>query len=187
MSAKGDIRFPAAYKDVTCLKICTEMAEAQFSRQKNRWSTFRYSIIMGIGMGWSLIYKQSSAISLFHTKLIIWASYWTKTVTILQGWVSDEWESAGVLLDYQKETERPSVRFMWIKTVSCLSSRVECLWKSVGVLADFTRKGRRRRYFREADSCCSVIDKEGRRKHNKKQTRKEDEEKEKLLSEERFT
>ena len=73
-----------------------------FQGKKNRWSTFRYSIIMGIGMGWSLIYKQSSAISLFHTKLIIWASYWTKTVTILQGWVSDEWESAGVLMDYQK-------------------------------------------------------------------------------------
>ena len=78
------------------------MAEAQFSRQKNRWSTFRYSIIMGIWMGWSLIYKQSSAISLFHTKLLIWASYWTKTVTILQGWVSDEWESAGVLMDTRK-------------------------------------------------------------------------------------
>ena len=191
MSAKGDIRFPAAYKDVTCLKICTEMAEAQFSRQKNRWSTFRYSIIMGIGMGWSLIYKQSSAISLFHTKLIIWASYWTKTVTRRRSF-RVECPMSERALEYswitRKDRKAKCALHVNEDSVVSILSRVECLWKSgVGVLADFTRKGRRRRYFWEADSCCSVIDKEGRRKHNKKQTRKEDEEKEKLLSEERFT
>ena len=155
----------------------------QFSRQNTRWPTFRYAIMLGIWMGRSLIYKQRSAKSWFHTKLILNENSDDPSGLSVR-WVRERWSTHG----YQKKTRRPSVRFMWMKTVSCRSSRVECLWKSVGVLADFTRKGRRRRYFWEADSCCSVIDKEGRWKNNiKKQTRKEDREKEKLLSEERFT
>ena len=78
-----------------CLKICTEMAEAQFSRQNTRWPTFRYAIMLGIWMGRSLIYKQRSAKSWFHTKLILNENS-DDPSGLSVPWVRERWSTRGL-------------------------------------------------------------------------------------------